>query len=921
MIITCEACGTSFKLKTSLVKETGSTVRCSKCQRVFIAYPTSTGREKPSAFKLDESLEAKIDNALGDEFDDEFDDIESEISLKTAEISTATSEEKVPGGTFGDEFSDIESEISLETAEISMSTSEDLFDSTASLLDALEEGEEEPEIMMSDLLQDDDDILSMDDLVSGKTSEPLDMDDLLVEGGDSDEDIMSFDDLESKTTEEDDDLGALLEEEGESDIVSLDDIEKAEDTTTLDAMEEEPAQDENMVVFDDVESEKAFEQPVSEEPPAQEHGDFMDFEDSAELSGKAEPEQITVESKGGVSANLDEFDVSQEPEKEKASGRTEKKAEKPEPGKIAKKPVKEPEKKAVIPSDEEEDFNLDFDLESEEPAAVSEEKGAEADNLDFDLDFDLEEAAPVSASGKAGVEKDEFEMDLDLDSDLDLGDKKEETSTIAADEEDFNLDLDLESEEPAVVSEKKDAETDDLDLDLDGFEDLDLTEAASVESTDMDDDLGLDLDEFDNLDLGEETEKSSAADREETIEDFDLDMDMDLDLDGESKQSSVAEVEKDEFDLDFDLDAEVPSEAAAEEDEFDLNLDIEPEKVEAKDDTVDFDLDFDDVFEDKTATMSETIMDESTRRKSEELDLTQIEDVLDFDESPKPEKAKTVAKSMEPELELEEPELYTASNEDEMNIDLETMLDEEEAADRDQKEVSLETVEQREKHIERQYRKTVIEEEPAPEEVSEDLSREFEDEFKPAAPMGMARRTEEKKSRNLKKIWVGVLLLIIIGAIVYVGWQMLGGKKAAPPTPPVVKEQVKDLGNLQMEIVATPAYKFVENKTSGELLIINGNVTNRYDHPRSNVQVKGTLYNNAGKVIISSAVYCGNMFTDAELTDLDMKTIEGRLNNRMGDNQMNSGVKPGQSVPFTVIFKNLPQDMDEFAVEVTASGK
>ncbi len=108
MIITCEACGTSFKLKTSLVKETGSTVRCSKCQRVFIAYPTLTGVEKRAGFKLDESLEAKIDNMLGDESDDEFDDIESEISLETAEISMTASEEKVPGGTFEDEFSDFE---------------------------------------------------------------------------------------------------------------------------------------------------------------------------------------------------------------------------------------------------------------------------------------------------------------------------------------------------------------------------------------------------------------------------------------------------------------------------------------------------------------------------------------------------------------------------------------------------------------------------------------------------------------------------------------------------------------------------------------------------------------------------------------------------------------------------------------------
>ena len=62
MIITCEACGTSFKIKTSLINETGSTVRCSKCQQVFIAYPKTRENEKSTDFALDKSLEEKIDD-------------------------------------------------------------------------------------------------------------------------------------------------------------------------------------------------------------------------------------------------------------------------------------------------------------------------------------------------------------------------------------------------------------------------------------------------------------------------------------------------------------------------------------------------------------------------------------------------------------------------------------------------------------------------------------------------------------------------------------------------------------------------------------------------------------------------------------------------------------------------------------------
>lgn len=891
MIITCEACGTSFKLKTSLVKETGSTVRCSKCQRVFIAYPPSVGGEKKAGFKLDESLEAKIDNFLGDELDD----IESEISLETAEISMTASDEKVPGGTFEDEFSDFESEISMETAEITMSTSEDLFDSTTSLLDALEEGDESPEIMMSELLQDDDDIVPMDDLVSGKTSETIDMDDLLADTDGGDADIMSFDDLKPKTTE-DDDLGALLEEGEASDIMSLDTFEKTEDMVAPVATTEEPEQDESMVVLDDVESEEAFEGPVSEEPFSEDRIALKDAEDSAEERDLSEPEQILVETKGGVDADLDETDITQEPEKGKKTG----------------KPETKPLKETAVPADEEE-FELDFDLEAEEPAEAVSEKDAGVEE-DFDLDFDLDEAEAVSE--KAGEEKDAFEMDLDLDI--------PEAKTSAADEEDFELDFDLETEEPAPASKKKDADSDDLDLDLEGFEDLDLADASS-EAT-LDDDLGLDLDEFDNLDMDEALEKEPDADHGETLEDFDFD----LDLEETSSQPAEAGAEKEDFDLDFDLEAdEAPAKAADEAEDFNLDLDIAPEATEVKSDVDDFELDLDDTFEDKTVTVDETLMmDDATEDKSEELDLTQIEDVLDFDEAPKPRTVREEIVRKTVVAEMEEPEMFTASDEDEMNIDLETILDEEERSEAgDKKEISLETVEEREKQIERQYRKTVIEEEPAAEESAEDLTREFEDGFKMGAPAAMAatmaQRPAGKSSGILKKTLLAVLILAVIGAIGFVAWKMLGGREEAPApaVPPAVKEQVKDLGYLQMEMVDTPAYKFVENTISGELLVINGSVTNRYDHPRSNVQVKGTLYNTAGKVIISSTVYGGNMFSDVELTSLDIKTIEGRLSNRMGDNRMNVDIQPGQSVPFTVVFKNLPADMDQFAVEVAASAK
>jgi len=63
------------------------------------------------------------------------------------------------------------------------------------------------------------------------------------------------------------------------------------------------------------------------------------------------------------------------------------------------------------------------------------------------------------------------------------------------------------------------------------------------------------------------------------------------------------------------------------------------------------------------------------------------------------------------------------------------------------------------------------------------------------------------------------------------------------------------------------------------------------------------------------------MLTDAELTTLDLERINERLNNRMGDGNLNADIAPGEEIPFTVVFSNLPENMYEFTVEVVQSAR
>ncbi|MDY6836469.1 MAG: DUF3426 domain-containing protein [Thermodesulfobacteriota bacterium] len=86
MIITCENCEAKFDLDENLIKESGSKVRCSKCQHIFTAYKPSTTAEIPPSRGLDETTpepsEKEVEDSLDlDLFEDEEEADEEAFSL------------------------------------------------------------------------------------------------------------------------------------------------------------------------------------------------------------------------------------------------------------------------------------------------------------------------------------------------------------------------------------------------------------------------------------------------------------------------------------------------------------------------------------------------------------------------------------------------------------------------------------------------------------------------------------------------------------------------------------------------------------------------------------------------------------------------------------------------------------------------
>lgn len=110
--------------------------------------------------------------------------------------------------------------------------------------------------------------------------------------------------------------------------------------------------------------------------------------------------------------------------------------------------------------------------------------------------------------------------------------------------------------------------------------------------------------------------------------------------------------------------------------------------------------------------------------------------------------------------------------------------------------------------------------------------------------------------------------------------------------------------------------RFVKNWMFGDLLVIQGNVVNKYGHPVSKIKVRGKILGAAGKILDEVESYCGNLLTDEELGNLTEKEITEELSIPIGSDVSNDNIAPEGDVPFMIVFANPSKEAEEFIVEL-----
>lgn len=132
------------------------------------------------------------------------------------------------------------------------------------------------------------------------------------------------------------------------------------------------------------------------------------------------------------------------------------------------------------------------------------------------------------------------------------------------------------------------------------------------------------------------------------------------------------------------------------------------------------------------------------------------------------------------------------------------------------------------------------------------------------------------------------------------------------------KEQAFDMGNKRLSFKGLNG-SFLDSQKAGKLFVVKGLVINNYPDKRSFIRIRSNILSSKGTVVKSKIVYAGNPIGDKELQSLAIEEINNRLRNKFGKSNMNINILSKSSIPFMVIFSELPEDICEFTVEAISS--
>lgn len=195
-------------------------------------------------------------------------------------------------------------------------------------------------------------------------------------------------------------------------------------------------------------------------------------------------------------------------------------------------------------------------------------------------------------------------------------------------------------------------------------------------------------------------------------------------------------------------------------------------------------------------------------------------------------------------------------------------------------------------------------------------------------PMDFEKSTAKKKTRIGRPVQVLIILFLLVGggyiAATFLGYkipflpeiqipfieQYLPGKT---PETVTYKDPIPD----QKSVTG----RFLTNDNAGELFIITGKIENPAQIPYRYIQVKGTLFQKEKQAAVSQMAFCGNIIPEETLKTGRIEDLTAQLKIPGGTADINEKIMPGDTVPFMLVFADLPRNLENFTVEVAGFEK
>jgi len=462
------------------------------------------------------------------------------------------------------------------------------------------------------------------------------------------------------------------------------------------------------------------------------------------------------------------------------------------------------------------------------------------------------------------------------------------------------------SEHDTPVAEAPEPEADETEVLYDDNSDAEMEESSEFdfESLEGDDDLFDDNSEIKMENIETPSTDSDIEPENPYLDTTDddleaVDNDLDLDLDEPDLEVDASGLDLEEPDLDFDesdLDFEEP------------DLEVDASGLELDDD---FSLE-EDAFDEKEDLLSKGPETQETPVKPDEddQDLEAADDeLIALDESPVLEEPETLEEQsllgdeqneLENAASVDVPETEkTAADETLSLLDGDGPIEKDPSPKKDPEETV--PVEKDTKEIEpppKKERKVIVKPQPA-----------------------VTAKPPKEKKKSSSRILVIILLLIFLLAIGgYIASVMTGYKI------PVIDQFLKKPAPEISQVKPIPNQKsvngrFVTNSTAGTLFVITGRVENPSNIAYSHIEIRGALITKDKEEAKVKNAFCGNIITEEMLKDGNISDINTLLTLKEGAHKINVNVAPGASVPFMIVFSDLPEKLHNFTVKVAGFDK